>query len=182
MSSAAPGSLETVRAFVNTFDIERDVDALSTPATLGAWLSDAGLLDDQVAPTTQDLEHAITLREAFRSALVSNHDRSPVPSVVLTRFDETAARARLVVSFTPDRDWTVRPGARGVDGAFGLLLSITAAAMTDKTWQRLKVCANDSCRWAFYDSSRARSGKWCSMSLCGNRSKQQAWRARHDTN
>jgi len=60
------------------------------------------------------------------------------------------------------------------------VLAIVTAAMTDGTWRRLKICANDRCQWAFYDESRARTGKWCSMQICGNRAKQQAWRTRHD--
>jgi predicted RNA-binding Zn ribbon-like protein len=50
--------------------------------------------------------------------------------------------------------------------------------MAADTWRRLKVCASDRCRRAFYDRSRARSGKWCSMRACGNRAKQRAWRGR----
>jgi predicted RNA-binding Zn ribbon-like protein len=67
----------------------------------------------------------------------------------------------------------------GVDGALGRLLVLMSEAMAERTWPRLKVCANDACQWAFYDQSRARSGRWCSMQICGNRAKQQAWRARH---
>jgi predicted RNA-binding Zn ribbon-like protein len=53
-----------------------------------------------------------------------------------------------------------------------------AAAMNDGTWSRLKVCMNDECAWAFYDHARNRSGKWCEMSVCGNRMKARAYRAR----
>ena len=41
--------------------------------------------------------------------------------------------------------------------------------MRDGTWGRLKACAEDGCRWAFYDASRNQSGRWCSMAVCGNR-------------
>lgn len=33
-------------------------------------------------------------------------------------------------------------------------------------------------QWAFYGNSRARTGKWCSMKVCGNRAKQKARRDR----
>lgn len=46
-------------------------------------------------------------------------------------------------------------------------------------WDRLKLCDADTCRYAFYDGSRNRSGKWCSMSVCGNRAKTRAFRERH---
>jgi predicted RNA-binding Zn ribbon-like protein len=46
-------------------------------------------------------------------------------------------------------------------------------------WSRLKTCARESCRWVFYDASRNRSGRWCSMQVCGNREKTAAYRARN---
>jgi predicted RNA-binding Zn ribbon-like protein len=52
----------------------------------------------------------------------------------------------------------------------------TAAA--DGSWQRLKACADEECRWAFYDHSRNRSGRWCSMATCGNQQKARTYRER----
>jgi predicted RNA-binding Zn ribbon-like protein len=36
---------------------------------------------------------------------------------------------------------------------------------------RLRPCANDECRLFLIDRSRAETGRWCSMSGCGNRMK-----------
>jgi predicted RNA-binding Zn ribbon-like protein len=63
--------------------------------------------------------------------------------------------------------------------ALGRLLAIVHRAVVEGTWQRMKVCPADDCRWAFYDHSKNRSGKWCSMAECGNRMKARAYRARH---
>jgi predicted RNA-binding Zn ribbon-like protein len=51
--------------------------------------------------------------------------------------------------------------------------------MLDGSWSRLKACRQ--CGWAFYDYSRNRSGSWCSMQLCGNRTKTRAYRRRQHT-
>ena len=51
-------------------------------------------------------------------------------------------------------------------------------AMADGTWSRLKACSADSCQWVFYDTSKNRSGHWCSMRVCGNRAKARQFRAR----
>ena len=37
---------------------------------------------------------------------------------------------------------------------------------------------NPDCRWAFYDGSKNRSGRWCDMASCGNRMKARAFRER----
>ena len=52
-------------------------------------------------------------------------------------------------------------------------------AMAEGSWARLKACPADNCLWAFYDETKNRSGTWCSMSVCGNRTKARAYRRRH---
>lgn len=42
--------------------------------------------------------------------------------------------------------------------------------------RRLKLCANEKCRWAFQDNSRNHSKRWCSSSACGNLTKVRAFR------
>jgi predicted RNA-binding Zn ribbon-like protein len=58
------------------------------------------------------------------------------------------------------------------------LLMIVRDAQRDGTWPLLKACANDECQWAFYDKSRNHGGTWCEMSVCGNKLKNRAFRAR----
>ncbi|MGP3961981.1 CGNR zinc finger domain-containing protein [Nonomuraea sp. 3N208] len=53
---------------------------------------------------------------------------------------------------------------------------LTAAASGE--WSRVKACAAPDCRWAYLDSSRNRSRRWCDMAECGNRAKNRAWRQR----
>jgi predicted RNA-binding Zn ribbon-like protein len=43
----------------------------------------------------------------------------------------------------------------------------------------LKRCANPDCRILFYDDSRTHRRRWCSMALCGNRSKVAAFARRN---
>jgi predicted RNA-binding Zn ribbon-like protein len=42
----------------------------------------------------------------------------------------------------------------------------------------LQQCSNANCHLLFYDDSRTRRRKWCSMALCGNRSKVAAFARR----
>src|SRR5207237_71821 len=50
--------------------------------------------------------------------------------------------------------------------------------LADGTWARIKACRNDRCQKAFYDTSKNRSGAWCSMAGCGSRLKARAYRHR----
>ncbi|HKI92714.1 MAG TPA: CGNR zinc finger domain-containing protein, partial [Gaiellaceae bacterium] len=77
----------------------------------------------------------------------------------------------------------VRFGTRGIRfdapaGGIGVVLAAAGEAMADGSWQRLKACRSDSCRWAFVDNARNRSRQWCSMSVCGNREKARTFRRR----
>jgi hypothetical protein len=71
------------------------------------------------------------------------------------------------------------PLSRGTaDTVLASLLGAVAEAVASGTWDRLKICRNPECRWAYYDHSRNRSRAWCSMAVCGNRAKARAFRTR----
>ncbi len=179
MSNPAPGSLETVRDFVNTRDVDDDSELLSGPAQLVAWLAGNGLLagDATARASVADLRRAIELREALRAHLLAHHGE-PLAADAAQTLDAASRRARLTVRFTGTDETDVEPEAAGVDGALGRLLAIVARAIADGTWQRLKVCPADTCQWAFYDTSRNRSAVWCDMRVCGNRAKVREFRER----
>ena len=180
MSNPAPGPLETVRAFVNTRDVDDDIEELDTPRSLVAWLDGHGLLGERAAGVRAgpaDLRRAVELREALRAHLLAHHGE-PLADGAAQALDEASSRARLTVRFTGPDETAVRPAAPGVDGALGRLLAIVAGAIADGTWQRLKACPADDCQWAFYDASRNRSAVWCDMRVCGNRAKVRGFRER----
>jgi predicted RNA-binding Zn ribbon-like protein len=168
------GSLRLVREFVNTRDIEAGTEALADPAALGKWLRHNGLLSSDEPATEAGLGRAIELREAIRGLLEAGTEAERAAG----QLTAAARRARLRPEFTPSGQTRLTAAATGVDGALGGLLVVVTEAMADGRWRRLKVCRNDACRWVFFDASRAGVGKWCSMAVCGNRSKAAAWRAR----
>lgn len=180
MSQEAPGRLDLVRLFVNTVDLEdREKDELREPAGLRAWLTERSLLGDDATVDDADLRRAIALREGLRELLLGNHgDEHVVDPDAVAAVDAAAKRAKLGLRFAPAGTAVVAPAAGGVDGALGHLLTIVADAQADGTWSRLKACPWDTCKWAFYDHSRNRSGVWCNMAVCGNRAKAQAFRDR----
>jgi predicted RNA-binding Zn ribbon-like protein len=163
---AAPEPLRRVQLFVNTVDLTHDREWLAD------WLDKEG-----VRVTDGALRRAREVREAVRELLYANNrhagERDPHP--VLER---AAAAAKLSLDFrTPG----LVARAPGVDGAIGRVLAVVYASMRDGTFSRLKACRNHDCRWAFYDYSKNRSASWCSMQLCGNRTKTRAYRRRHAT-
>lgn len=177
MSQEAPGRLETVRLFVNSVDVEAETEELSSPEALASWIA-AHDLGEAPTATDDDLRHAMALREALRELLLAQHEGHEAHPAAAPTMEEAARRARLEVRFGSDGTAAVAPAADGVDAALGRLLAIVADAQADGTWSRMKACPWETCRWAFYDHSKNRSGVWCDMAVCGNRAKARAYRER----
>jgi predicted RNA-binding Zn ribbon-like protein len=53
-----------------------------------------------------------------------------------------------------------------------------ARMLAEEDFSDVKACEGASCTLLFADRTRARSRRWCSMGICGNRSKQIAHRHR----
>jgi predicted RNA-binding Zn ribbon-like protein len=61
----------------------------------------------------------------------------------------------------------------------GEIVAALHAAIWAGEFDRLKACERESCRYVYHDRSRNRSGRWCSMSICGAREKSaRAYRRR----
>jgi len=177
-SNPAPGELELVRAFVNTWDADDDTESLGDPAALRDWLAGQGLLEPGSRVTAADHRHALELRESLRALLMANAGLDLDPAAGET-LDRAAQRAKLALRFDPHGHVRTTAEAAGVDGALGRLLALVAGAQDEGTWGRLKACLADDCQWAYYDLSRNRSAVWCDMASCGNRQKVRSYRERH---
>lgn len=171
----APGDLAFVQGFVNTVDLESGRDALATPAEVGRWLEHHGLVAPSTPVGAAERERVIAFREALRALLRSHHGQ---PLEAAARAALEAAAVPLRLHFPAAGGGRLEPVGDGVDGALGRLQAILYRAMAEGHWDRLKVCLNDTCQWAFYDASRNRSGTWCTMEVCGNRMKVRAHRRR----
>lgn len=174
-SKPAPGELRFVQAFVNTVDHESGTDEFADPEGLERWLRTHGSRGKVERLGEDDLRDAKRFREALRTVLTEGSERDRDALAVL---DDVGRRARLRVVARPDGAFELAPAGDDLWSALGELLAVAHAAMLDGTWERLKVCAADECRWVFYDASKNRSGAWCSMKTCGNRAKARVHRAR----
>lgn len=174
---AVPRELVAVQALVNTIDLEDNDDRLDSPDALRRFLADHGLLDPSEPVGPADLAAAIELREALRAMLRVNHGE-PLDPDALQVVNRAAAGLPLQVAFDDQGQPVLGPGSAGCRGALAALLAGVAQASAQGTWARLKACSADSCQWAFYDRSKNRSGRWCSMQTCGNRTKTRTYRSR----
>jgi len=80
-----------------------------------------------------------------------------------------------------DSTWKIEFIARegGLDWLLAAVARSGAEIIAEGTQARLRLCANPPCGLFFYDDSRTRRRRWCSMALCGNRSKVAAFARKH---
>jgi predicted RNA-binding Zn ribbon-like protein len=157
-----------LRDFVNTYDVQYDIDEFGAPSDLSGWLTERGLAAPGLRADETDLGVAVELREGLRAAMFDHEE-------VLAELEELLAALPLRLSLDGPALVPVHGGARG---ALAGIAAAVAAGTADGTWQRLKICRATECRRAFLDTSKNRSRTWCSMRMCGNRTKTRAYRAR----
>jgi predicted RNA-binding Zn ribbon-like protein len=172
-----PHELDLVIDFVNTLDTEKGTDELVGQG-LDDWFAARKLRAPQARPLDdRDRKQAIRLREALRALMLANNGGTP-DARAGAELEQVARRGELGIHFATDGAVTLAPGSQDFIGSLARLLVPVARASADGTWQRAKACRANDCQWAFYDRSRNRSGVWCEMAVCGNRTKVRAYRER----
>lgn len=173
----APGRLGLLQRFLNTWNHELppDWDRLGTPSKARAWLAEKRLIAPTARITERDAAELRRLREALRRLVLANHGSAPDRvALAAVRRESRSAALRIEVD---DRGATALVAdARGADGAVATLLGILHEARLVGDWPRMKACRQ--CEYVFFDRSKNRSAAWCAMSICGNRTKNRAYRRR----
>jgi predicted RNA-binding Zn ribbon-like protein len=177
----APAPLIAVQGLANTIAVEDEEERLRDPAAAREWLLASDLATPDVEVDDRALERLLGCRTAIRALLDSNLTGEPDPaaSARLARLADDhpiplvgGDGGTLALDLTP-RD--------SVDAVIAQMVGIVFQAQLEGQWSRLKTCASDECRWAFFDSSRNQGGTWCKMEICGNRIKNRTYRRRRRT-
>lgn len=164
----APGRLRLVQDFVNTLDCRAERDELRTPEALTMWLVRRDLLQS-LSPLDEDAwRNALEVREGLRAVLAA-HGGQPLDDETLERLNAALEDALLRVRFGDDGTVWLEGTEPGWKGAAAQLVVIVFESTGAGLWERLKTCANEECRRAFYDASETAGAKWCDAGLCGDR-------------
>ncbi|MBN8869669.1 MAG: CGNR zinc finger domain-containing protein [Solirubrobacterales bacterium] len=175
----APEPLIAIQGLLNTHDYERDEELLGDPAAAADWLAGAGLLKKGGTVTEEEYRDLLWLRQTLREILEAQSHAD---------LDKEAVNALRQLSdkypagYDVSEEGLVTLCLKPVDTTeelIGQLVGIVGMAQDLDWWKRLKICAADDCRWAFYDSSKNRGGTWCRMEVCGNRTKNRRYRSKN---
>ena len=176
--------LDAALDFINTLDLDDGqlVEHFNDPDDAATWFTEHGLVHAEARShlSGADLEHVRTVRHALRDVVeaVVEERRPERGSVDLVNATlEARQPPRLELDGT-----AVRIGHRHDGSPVANALAIIAEALVDELAagrpERFRVCANDRCRWTFFDSSPTGRRRWCDMATCGNQAKAARHRAR----
>jgi predicted RNA-binding Zn ribbon-like protein len=173
----APPQLWPVQSFLNTrWDLadERKGETFTSPRALGGWLAHHGLIGGRTRMSQEDLDRALTVREGLRALAFANNGQALDPGPV-DALRAASRGASTGIRIEPDGPQFVTDALTGLEAALGALFAMTARAMIDGSWQRLKACPGRNCGWVFYDRSRNHTARWCSTKVCGDREKSRSY-------
>jgi len=175
----APDDLELVRSFLSLHDHEQGNPDGMPPSleSLRWWLGAKELVGSDEPVKDQDLAWALRVRDALTTKVRENmgEGMDPDATALLNRAGEETG---LRVCFGCSDGDAIHVNATGVRGAIGRILGSAFLAELDGRWERFRICHDAGCSSVFFDRSKNKSGKWCSMSSCGNRAKVRAFRER----
>ena len=128
------------------------------------------------------LARALVLRRMLHAMAEGIRVHRAVPRSTIATIRDVLARMAGDWNLTATKTGLVLEFKLRFDYPDQLLGSIALSAcdlLCNRDWSRLKRCANPACGLYFYDSTRNRHRRWCSVKRCGNRMKVAAYRARH---
>lgn len=152
-------------------------EQLHEPADLKAWLVERFKLsgpEADITVTQRDFQAALRLRTAICSRVRALSEGRIADPIDVDRINNHAIKAGVPRLLSGG---TLTPPLPTV----ATMLATIAHDAVDvfmETGERVRQCQSDNCALVYFDSSRGRTRRWCSMKRCGNRAKARAHYAR----
>ncbi len=178
--------------FANTADWHArsdPIEKLDSYADLVDWSWRAGLLTEKAVQQLltaaeqrpedahRSLDRAIEIREAIYRIFSHHAAGTEIPKVDLDLFNAALSEAlrQVGIENSPEGfSWGWHDKDHDLESMLWPILWEVARLLTSDDVKRVGECADDrGCGYLYYDSSRNRSRRWCSMESCGNRAKAQ---------
>ena len=183
-----PDALAHVYDFANTLDTRHFIqngarhpvsDELQSPADLAGWLSERGLMEERARLTPAQFHEALQFRKALRDYLGCEPEQRHRRADIVGQLNEALASFPLAAQLPSGKsEVTLEAIRRDALAGLGAIVAQLYDGAANGTLGRLKMCASDECRRAFYDRSKPGTKRWCQAVLCGNRMKTRAYRER----
>ena len=120
----------------------------------------------------------LRLRECLRAVFAAVEERREFPRAWVAPINEILRVTEGHDELVPQESrWRMEFIAResGLEWLLAAIARSAAELIVEGEAVPVKRCANPECRLFFYDDSRTRQRRWCSMAVCGNRHKVAAF-------
>lgn len=162
--------------FVNTQVTDRGelVELLNDRQDLFNWANAAEILLDSSNSKQQIFADGLEFREALKQTFTAVLDTRGVPSSALNKINQHLFNYSNKQELKKIKGkFELRSIYRqlSIERLFGLIAYEAALFLESDRLEKLRRCANPKCVLLFVDTSRSGKRRWCSMDVCGNRSK-----------
>jgi len=160
----------------------KDFDFWSDDEDVESWLERVGLSVDSVNvhwSRGELLSHAKELRSLVLSWLHKSREEGEILNVLNSYLAESWSHPKVIYESSTGLRVERRRSAMSVKGLLGPISESVADLIANGDPQRIGQCQHNECILWFYDRTKARRRRWCSMALCGNRHKVGEYRKRH---
>ena len=155
-------------------------DDLQQPGWLEQFLARWGL-QIEYPPDAATLPTLIALRtllrhmvEALAHGQLADNDLAALNTILLK-----APSNRRLVRESQEYRLELVPQRKDWNWVRAEIVASFAELLVQHDPQRLKVCQNPTCHWIFFDESKSRTRRYCSVEKCANLLKVRRFRARH---
>lgn len=166
-SPPAPDNLFLLEAFLNTWSDELGIEDLDSAKSTEAWLKGAGLWSGSKHLTKEQHQKIVAFRNSLRTWILDAGASAPL--------NHTTSKVTFHAQFMEGGDIRFSPTGDVYQQFVGTLIQLISSSQHNGTWARFKCCELQTCGWAFYDSTRSRTRRWCSMKTCGSRHKAREY-------
>ncbi len=167
----APGNLVLLEGFLNTSHSEMGFDDFGTTDSTESWLRGVGLWTESKKITMAQAQKIIDFRSDLRLWILEKDHIQPL--------NHLATAITFQAEFNSEGDIQFVPTGDACDRVLGALIGMVSQSQQGGTWSRFKCCELPTCGWAYYDSTRSRTKRWCSMKTCGSRHKAREYYKRN---
>ncbi|WP_458760466.1 CGNR zinc finger domain-containing protein [Afipia sp. TerB] len=181
-----PDELAHLYDFANTIDLRHFThhgiqhpqgDELANSSDLAGWMAERKLLPPGGKITAPMLAEALELRAALRAYLQRDPEKRS-DKETLRALNRAMGKFPLLAEAGADGAMILRGARKDALSGLSVVVGELLRGSDNGTLDRLKMCASDECRRVFYDRSKPGTRRWCVSTLCGNREKTRAYRAR----
>ncbi|MGO8796085.1 MAG: CGNR zinc finger domain-containing protein [Candidatus Sulfotelmatobacter sp.] len=175
--------------FVNTLDdrpTEKPKELLKTYYDLVKFGQEAGILTIaqldylfenvhlRLEEAEQALRRARELREALHDIFWALIKKNAAPRLAINTLNHNLHDAALhsrLASQGGRFEWRFDDLTSSFEGVLWPIARAAADLLASTDAELVRACSAPTCQWLFLDTSKNHHRRWCSMKLCGNRSK-----------